>query len=126
MLYNEFLEGTGGHDNAHNYKLYKRLEIIYMTDDSISKSEIYDMGRKLIDNTPSKETQELIARLKGEIAERKDWIRSLKASIDFQLSMMEDETPDMIKERKRTIRNLKEQIKQERIQIKGLEFILAN
>lgn len=49
MLYDEFLAGTGCRDNADNYKVYKDLEILYMNSD-LTKQEIYEYGKKLVNN----------------------------------------------------------------------------
>ena len=52
MLYGEFIEGTGCKDNEHNYKVYCDLEIMCMNSD-MSKAEIYEYGKKLVDNSKS-------------------------------------------------------------------------
>ena len=49
MLYDEFLMGTGCRDNADNYKVYKDLEILYMNSE-LTKQEIYEYGKKLVNN----------------------------------------------------------------------------
>lgn len=49
MLYDEFLAGTGCRDNADNYKVYKDLEILYMNSE-LTKQEIYEYGKKLVNN----------------------------------------------------------------------------
>ena len=66
MLYNEFITGTGCKDNEHNYKVYKNLEIMYMNSD-MSKEEIYEYGKKLVDNSKSQEQLELEAKINAEI-----------------------------------------------------------
>lgn len=50
MLYEEFLEGTGCKDKACNYKVYKDLEILYMNS-NLTKEQIYEYGKKLVDNS---------------------------------------------------------------------------
>ncbi len=49
MLYSEFVTGTGCKDNEYNYQVYRDLEILYMHSDK-SHFEIYEMGKKLVDN----------------------------------------------------------------------------
>ena len=56
MLFSEFREGTGCKDNQHNHEVYKNLEIMYMNSD-MTKEEIYEYGKKLVDN--SKTVEEL-------------------------------------------------------------------
>ena len=70
MLYSEFVEGTGCRETDHNYQVYKELEIIYMNTDC-SKEHIYEMGRKLVDNSKTEEELRLIAEVKAEIEDLK-------------------------------------------------------
>lgn len=88
MLYSEFVSGTGCKDNAHNYKVYKDLEIMYMNSD-MTKSEIYAYGKKLVDNSKSpaeleteRQIRETIDGWKKEIAhyEREiEWYKGMEA-----------------------------------------------
>jgi predicted RNase H-like nuclease (RuvC/YqgF family) len=67
MLYDEFLVGTGATDNSYNYAEYKRIEQIYLADDSMSKADAYKLY-----NAPNKFILSLLAeneKLKGEIKE---------------------------------------------------------
>lgn len=66
MLYSEFVENTGCRETDHNYKVYKELEIIYMNTDC-TKEHIYEMGRKLVDNSKSPEQMELEEQIASEI-----------------------------------------------------------
>lgn len=81
MMYSEFIAGTGCKENEHNYKVFRNLEVMYMNSD-MSKAEIYEYGKKLVDN--SKSEQEL--KLEAEIKER---IESLKAEIESEKSYIE-------------------------------------
>ena len=74
MLYSEFVEGTGCKENEHNYKVYKNLEIMYMNSD-MSKQEIYEYGKKLVDNSKSEKEIELENTLKAQLAELKEQYR---------------------------------------------------
>ena len=81
MLYDEFIQGTGCKVNDHNYKVYKDLEILYMNSD-LSKAEIYEYGKKLVDNSKSPEQiaqenawNEQIADLKAEIKRYQDDVK---------------------------------------------------
>lgn len=65
MLYNEFIEGTGCKDNDHNYQVYKELEVIY-TNTECSKAHIYEMGKKLVDNSKSESELKVEAEVKAK------------------------------------------------------------
>ena len=71
MLYSEFVEGTGCRENNHNYTVYRRLEIIYMNDDSMSKEDVYEWGKKLVDNSLTEEQKAWNDRCKEEILSAK-------------------------------------------------------
>lgn len=83
MLYNEFIEGTGCKDNEHNYQIYKRLELMYMADDSITKAEIYEYGKKLVDNSKSQKQTEFEEGIKRQIANYKQLIEQDKRMLDY-------------------------------------------
>lgn len=70
MLYDEFIEGTGCAQNEHNYKVYKDLEILYMNSD-LTKAEIYEYGKKLVDNSKSPKQIEFENNIKAQIADLK-------------------------------------------------------
>ena len=78
MLFSEFQQGTGCKDNEYNHKVYEDLEVMYMNSD-ISKQEIYEYGKKLVDNSKSEEQLELEARIKAEIAGLKEQLRTFQA-----------------------------------------------
>lgn len=79
MLYSEFIEGTGCKDNETNYRVYKDLEVMYMNSD-MSKAEIYEYGKKLVDNSKSAAEIEAEEKLNEEIKERKEAIKERKES----------------------------------------------
>lgn len=70
MLFSEFIEGTGCRETNHNYQVYKELEIIYMNTDC-SKEHIYEMGKKLVDNSKTEAEVELENQIKKELADLK-------------------------------------------------------
>ena len=125
MLYSEFIEGTGCRDNDHNYQLYKRLEIIYMNDDTVSKQDIYEMGKKLANNQDTPEQKTFKEQLRKEIAQRKETIRAYKEDIKFQRYMIPGSDKQEQKERRRQIKCYQELIRDERKQIYGLEWVLG-
>lgn len=124
MLYTEFINGTGCKDNEHNYKVYKNLEVMYMNS-NLSKAEIYEYGKKLVDNSKTPEQIAFEEDLKKQIAEYKEQIQYLKSEIKRYQNLLADETEDYwVKEWKRCIKNLKDTIKFAKNRISELKFVL--
>ena len=125
MLYNEFIEGTGCKDNDHNYKVYRDLEIMYMNSD-LTKSQIYEYGKKLVDNSKTQKELEFEAQIKEEIAALKADIKSYERQLEFEEGFLEMG----IKEKsdcKRMIRYYKDNIKMAKNRIYTLKhFFLEN
>ena len=128
MLYNEFVEGTGCRDNEHNYKVYKELEIIYMNTDC-TKAHIYEMGKKLVDNSKSEAELKLEAKIKAEIAAHKAEIDTCKEyieqdtySMNYWKSCGDKEFSDKYR---KNIKTWKLEIKKHRAQIAALKWVLA-
>lgn len=82
MLYSEFIEGTGCKDNAHNYKVYKDLEVMYMNSD-LCKADVYEYGKKLVDNSRSVEEIEFEKGIKEQIKALKAENEINKRQIEF-------------------------------------------
>ena len=89
MMYNEFVNGKGCKENDHNYKVYENLEILYMNSD-MSKEEIYEYGKKLVDNSKSEAEIEAENKIKEEIAYYKErlefakkWRNEYKENYEF-------------------------------------------
>lgn len=78
MLYSEFVEGTGCRENDHNYKVYKDLEVMYMNSD-MSKQEVYEYGKKLVDNSKSPEQLTLEEEVKAEMTSLREELRKHRA-----------------------------------------------
>ena len=116
MMYSEFAQNTGCKDNEYNHKLFKRLEIIYMEDDSISKEEIYDMGRKLMDNSKSEDQIRLENEITCEIECYKEDITRHKTEINQYKALIAEETDKWF------IRTWKDSIKWRRAEIKRLQL----
>ena len=112
MLYQEFIEGTGCRENDHNYQVYKELEIIYMSTDC-SKQHIYDMGKKLVDNSKTEKELEIEAEIKAEIERYKDEIEGNKRWIDYYEEMgklfTEDGDKAMAQSSKRMVKYYKKE-----------------
>lgn len=121
MLYSEFVEGTGCRENDYNYKVYKDLEVMYMNT-GLSKAEIYEYGKKLVDNSDTPEQVELKERIKQEIAGHKSQIESYKKDLEFQKQMFEY---DSDKDRRKTMQYTRQAIRKERQMIQGLKWVLG-
>lgn len=126
MLYSEFIEGTNCKNNDHNYQVYKNLEAMYMNTD-MSKADIYEYGKKLVDNSKSAAEIEAEEAAKEEIKTCKKQIEIYKKEIEWKEECIREWSDDKewVKELKRTIKYYKEQIKYHRNRIQALKWILA-
>ena len=126
MMYSEFVEGTGCKDNDYNYKVFKNLEVMYMNSD-MSKAEIYEYGKKLVDNSKSQEQLELEAKINAEIDELKYLINMRKDDIArYERYLNEcDNTENEVKWMKDSIKTYKGNIKHYRNRIAELKWVLA-
>lgn len=127
MLFDEFVQGTGCKETDYNYKIYKRLELMYMADESITKEEIYEYGRKLVDN--SKTEAELVyeQKLKQEVIELRQHIDFLKSEVERYKSYAKDETdPFWVKHYKGQAKVLTQQIAHYRTVIRFNKLQLKN
>jgi len=126
MLYSEFVAGTGCRETDHNYQVYKELEIIYMNTDC-TKEHIYEMGRKLVDNSKTEAELKLEAEIKEEIESNKNMIEVYKKEVAWKKNLIEADPYDkeFVKDCKRMIKYYKEQIKFHRNKINELKWVLA-
>lgn len=76
MMYSEFVAGTGCKDTEYNYKVFKNLESMYMNTE-MTKAEIYEYGKKLVDNSKSEKQIEFENNIKAEI-------ESLEIELDYK------------------------------------------
>ena len=108
MLYSEFVEGTGCRENDHNFKVYKDLEIMYMNS-NMSKQEIYEYGKKLVDNSDTPEQVALKAEIRAQIDSMKKDIAHYKSEIEFYKDM--EWGKNTVKYAKEMIKSLRQQIR---------------
>lgn len=112
MLFCEFQEATGCKDNPHNHQVYKELEIIYMNTDC-TKEHIYDMGKKLVDNSKSEEQIRIETELKAEIAQHREEVKSYQTQIELEKTLLNPSKGymkycrDMMKYHRQKVRELK-------------------
>lgn len=76
MLYSEFIENVGCKQTAYNYLVYKNLEALYMENDSLTKADIYETAKTLVDNSETEAEKKFRQKLEKEIAE-------VKADIEY-------------------------------------------
>lgn len=107
MLFSEFQKGTGCKDNEHNHKVYKDLEAMYMNSD-LSKQDIYEYGKKLVDNSKSEAQVAIEQKVKAEIEYYKEQIELEKCGRDYFKSLGDKW---MVTYHKENIRNYRQQIK---------------
>lgn len=128
MMYSEFAEAVGCKDNDHNHKVFRDLEIIYMNTDC-SKAHIYEMGKKLVDNSKSEaelkieaEVKAEIEAAKAEIESDKHWVSYYKGQKEYNKSVGDKFWTD---ENRRMERYYTEEIKKLRNRIAALKWVLA-
>ena len=114
MLFSEFIQGTGCANNEYNHKVYKDLEVMY-TNSNLSKEEIYEYGKKLVDNTPSERMLELERQIKEEIKLYQTKIDAEKHDVEYRKSI----------EDKRMLAYHRENIRRYRQKIRELKWVLG-
>ena len=128
MMYSEFVRETGCKDNEKNYQVYKELEIIYMNSDC-TKKHIYDMGKKLVDNSKTEKELKFEAEMKAEVARYKEEIEEIKKEIEWKKQLLEwakeDRNKEEIKFARRVIKSYQDDIKHCRNKIKEIKWVLA-
>lgn len=83
MLYSEFIQGTGCKETDYNYQVYKNLEELYMANDKLTKEDIYQVGKKLVDNSKSESEIEFEERLQNEVNKVKEDIEMYNKEIEM-------------------------------------------
>lgn len=126
MLYGEFLEGTGCKQNEFNYQVYKRLEIIYMHDDTMSKQDVYEWGKKLVDNSKTEEELAFETKWKSELLSKKEDIKHYKKTIDLYKGYMDQEKDwNTFRSYDNLVKSCRKEIKRLRSEVKQIELILG-
>lgn len=126
MLYSEFVQGTGCKETDYNYKVYKDLEVMYMNS-NMSKAEIYEYGKKLVDNSKTeaeialeKQYKEEIERIKRDIEIHKDFVRHYTAMAELHRL---DEDAELVKHDKHMANYHKKEAKACRARIRFLKSL---
>ena len=139
MLYEEFLNGTVCKNTDYNYKVYKNLEELYINNDSLTKSDIYEVGKKLVDNSLTEEQKRLRADLEDKIRRIENGVTECGKNINFLNELIERHTQYLeigteeekkeerrnIKYYKTEIKKYKKWIKEDKDEINGIKWILG-
>ena len=127
MMYSEFVAGTGCKDNEKNYKVFQNLEAMYMNT-YMTKEEIYEYGKKLVDNSKSETEIKLEQEIKAEIESHNEEIKKYKEWIEqnehFLSYWKEQGDKEMVAFYRNPIKGWKEEIKYHRHQITALKWVL--
>ena len=124
MMFTEFQQGTGCKDNEYNRKVFAELEVLYMNSDS-TKEHIYEIGKKLIDNSKSKEELLLEMEIKGQIEELKEAVKAYREEIKRYREFLETETEKKWRDTwKYEIKWRKENLQECRRKITALKWVL--
>lgn len=121
MLFSEFVQGTGCRETDHNYRVYKELEIVYMNTDC-TKEHIYEMGKKLVDNSKTEAEVEFENQIKEEIADLKRQLEEFKKQIERCTEIYKEDKTDTYW--KREAEWYKRLAKQTRSKIEALRWVL--
>lgn len=121
MLYQEFIEGTGCKENDHNYKVYKDLEIMYMNSD-LTKQEIYEYGKKLVDNSKSEKEIQLENQLRTELKELKEQYKAAMEEANRYKAFYKEDKDQYWKNQNNWQKEIARDIKRK---ISGIKFILG-
>jgi predicted butyrate kinase (DUF1464 family) len=125
MMYSEFVEGTGCKENQHNYEVFKNLEVMYMNTE-MSKAEIYEYGKKLVDNSKSPEEIAAENEIKNDIESLKhdlEWLRMQKVRYEEYVATTSEAYYKSLW--KADLANIKKEIKSANSKILLLRTVLA-
>ena len=121
MMYSEFVKATGCKETQNNYQVFLNLETMYMHTE-MTKEEIYEYGRKLVDNSKTAEEIALENEIKNEIAESKNIVKVYTENAKmYERWAKEEIDPIAKKEWKATAKNYREYAKRERARAKELK-----
>lgn len=131
MMYCEFAEAVGCRDNEYNHKVFENLEVMYMNT-NMTKEEVYEYGRKLVDNRKTERELELEREINEQIGIYKNEVKMLKDNIAYCKEEISkwgrfdyNEFQQYVDELKERINVNKHNIRRYRNKIQELKFILA-
>lgn len=127
MLYSEFIEATGAKETDYNYSVYKNLEALYMTNDNMTKDDVYKAAKTLIDNSETeaeKEAKKLIAEAEKQINESESLVKHYRERIETLKSFITISNPEEVKLYKESIKAYRAEIKREKSWIDRQKFFI--
>lgn len=83
MMYSEFIEAVGCPDRDTNIVVFERLDKIYMNDDTFTKEDFIEWGKKLADFSISEAVLKERERIKNTIKDLQEEIKSHKNEIEM-------------------------------------------
>lgn len=125
MLYSEFIENVKCRDNEYNYKVYKTLENLYMINDKLTKTDIYETAKTLVNNDKSQKQVEFENDINARINVYNKDIKYFTDRIDMLKSFFEISTDEQNKIYREDIKRYKTEIKKCKIEIKKLKWVLG-
>ena len=123
MLYDEFLACTGCRDNSDNYKIYKDLEILYMNSD-ITKEQIYEYGKKLVNNALTDAQIAWNADIDARIAKLQEQVDYYVGEAEYYVKVIEmwrGHDEDCVKSGKYQLKRVKREARYYRNKIRDLK-----
>ena len=126
MMYSEFVEGTGCKDSEYNYNVFKNLEIMYMKS-NLSMEEVYEHGKKHVDNSKSEAELKAEAKIKEDINVFKQYIEWIEQDVERYQGYLDNciNTKEEVKEYKDSIKRAINKIRHYRARIRFLKDCLA-
>jgi hypothetical protein len=126
MMYSEFVKATGCKETENNYQVFLNLEAMYMHTE-MTKEEIYEYGRKLVDNSKTAEEIALENEIKAQIDECKETAKNYTENAKMYDEWAKEEMNDIWKKDwKETAKTYREMAKRERARARELkEWFLA-
>lgn len=125
MLYSEFVENTGCKETEYNYRVYKSLEALYMENDKLTKQDIYNTGKKLVDNSKSEEQIAFENAIKKRIEENRNDIEFYTERINTYSWYMSIATEEEKKAYKDEIKRFKGLIRKAQQEMKKSKWVLS-
>ena len=114
MLFSEFMEGTQCRDNEYNHKVFRDLEVMYMNS-NMTKADVYEYGKKLVDNSKTEAELKFEAEIKEQIHRYKVLISQEKQEREYRRDIDD----------KYMIKYCTKNIQQYRAKIKELRWVLG-
>jgi hypothetical protein len=125
MLYTEFLEGTGCKNSPYNYGVYKAIDALYMQNDKMTKTDAYEAGKRLVDNSKTAEEVKQEEEVKALIASYNGLIEQAKQEHSRYSSYISlEDNPEYLKMWKARAKQARREVTEYRNKVHSLELRL--